>query len=238
MANPSRFLTLSAALFSSVLVGCGDNPTGPNYEPDIPSDLSSAVTNPLLAFVPGTTQTYEGDTQDGLETITVEVLNSTKTIMGVSAIIVHDQVFLEGDLIEDTYDWYAQDGEGNVWYLGEDSREIENGQVVSTDGSWEWGVDGALPGIIMWGNPGAHVGEEYRQEYYKGEAEDWGRVVSLDESVTVPYGSFTGCLKTEEWNALEKKTLEAKYYCPGVGFLKEVKLQGGNEVVELVSVSN
>ena len=101
------------------------------------------------------------------------------TISGVTATVVHDQVFLDGELTEDTFDWYAQDADGNVWYLGEDSREIENGQVVSTEGSWEWGVDGALPGIIMWADPADHMNEEYRQEYLKGVAEDLAKVVAL-----------------------------------------------------------
>jgi len=159
--------------------------------------------------------------------------------MGVVATVVHDQVFLDGDLTEETYDWYAQDGDRNVWYLGEESKEMENGHVVSTAGSWEWGVDGALPGIILWGDPGAHIGQEYRQEYYKGEAEDWGKVISLTESVSVSYGSYSGCLKTEEWNALEKNSREAKYYCSGIGLVKEVILQGSGsgEVAELVSIA-
>jgi hypothetical protein len=220
------------------VTACDDSsPTGPPYEPEIPTEFAPSVTNPLFPLVPGTTYTYEGETEDGTETNTVEVLPATRVIMGVVATVVHDLVYLEGDLIEETWDWYAQDNDGNVWYLGEDSREIENGQVVGTDGSWEWGVDEALPGIIMWGDPSAHSGEEYRQEYYKGEAEDWGIVVSLNESVTVPYGSFTGCLKTEEWSDLEKNLREAKYHCPTVGTVKEMVIKGGNEVVELISVA-
>jgi hypothetical protein len=220
------------------VTACDDSsPTGPPYEPEIPPEFAPSVTNPLFPLVPGTTYTYEGETEDGTETNTVEVLPATRVIMGVVATVVHDLVYLEGDLIEETWDWYAQDNDGNVWYLGEDSREIENGQVVGTDGSWEWGVDEALPGIIMWGDPSAHSGEEYRQEYYKGEAEDWGIVVSLNESVTVPYGSFTGCLKTEEWSDLEKNLREAKYHCPTVGTVKEMVIKGGNEVVELISVA-
>ena len=103
--------------------------------------------------------------------------------------------------------------------------------MVSTDGSWEWGVDGALPGIIMWADPAAHLDEEYRQEYYEGEAEDWGRVVALNQTVVVPLGTFTGCSRTEDWNDLENGSLENKYYCPGIGPTLEV---GGDERVELV----
>lgn len=229
------FLSVPLALCFGIPIGCGYGSGDTAYDPDIPSDLASPVTNSLLPMVPGTVHTYEGDTGVGREVIRVEVLAPTKTIMGVDATSVHDQVFLDGELIEDTYDWYAQDGEGNVWYLGEDSKEIEGGQVVSTEGSWEWGVDGALPGIIMWSDPGNQIEEEYRQEYLKGEAEDWGKVVSLDEQVSVPLGIFNGCVKTEEWNALEENTLEAKWYCPRIGFVREVVLEGGIEVVELIS---
>ena len=228
----------SLILASSLLIACGDNtPTGPPYEPEIPSAWAPAITNPLFPLVPGTTYTYEGDTEDGHETNTVEVLASTRTIMGVVASVVHDRVYLEGDLIEETIDWYAQDEAGNVWYLGEDSKEMENGKVVSTKGSWEWGVDGALPGVIMWANPESHLGEEYRQEYYRRKAEDWAKIVSVGQTVTVPFGTFTDCMKTEDWNALEKGTLETKYYCPGIGVTLEVMVKGGNDRTELVSVS-
>jgi hypothetical protein len=240
LKRPSIPCPLVSSLTICLVTACNDgSPTGPKYEPEIPTDFTSDITNPFLPMAPGTIYTYEGDTEDGHETNTVEVLTTTRTIMEVVATVVHDRVYLDGDLTEETYDWFAQDGEGNVWYLGEDSKEIENGRVVSTEGSWEWGVDEALPGVIMWGSPGEHVGEEYRQEYQKGEAEDWGMVVSLTESVSVSYGSFTGCLKTEEWNALEKKSREAKYYCSGVGVVKEVILQGSTagETSELVSIT-
>lgn len=239
LARHALLRTLSLILAPSLLTACGDeNPTSPPYEPEIPGAWAPAVTNPLFPLSPGTTYTFRGETEDGIETTAVEVYGDTKTIMGVVATVVRDRVYLDGALVEDTWDWYAQDTDGNVWYLGEDSREIENGEVVGTGGSWEWGVNGALPGIIMWADPGAHVGEEYRQEYYRRKAEDWGKVAATNESVTVPYGSFDGCLKTEEWNALEKDTREAKWYCPQVGFVKEITLQGGNEVVELITVSD
>jgi hypothetical protein len=191
------------------------------------------VTNPYFPLEPGTVWRYEGETGDGTETVQVEVLAQTRRIMGVDAAIVRDRVYLDGVLIEDTFDWYAQAADGTVWYLGEDTREMENGQVVSTEGSFEWGEDGALPGVIMWGDPAAHLGEEYRQEYYEGEAEDWGKVVRLNQSISTPAGSFTGCIVTEDWNGLESGSLENKTYCPGVGFVFEVHTGGGEEV-ELV----
>lgn len=224
---------MAAAVSAS---GCNNSPTGPDYDPNVdPSLLVGNVTNPFFPLVPGTTHSYSAQTDEGLETNTVEVLAAMRTVNGVSARVVHDLVFLEGSLIEETFDWYAQDPAGNVWYLGEDSREMENGQVISTEGSWEWGVDGALPGIIMWADPAAHVGEEYRQEFAEDEAEDFGKVVGLNRAVTVPFGSFTGCVETEDWNALEPEAgRERKFYCPGLGFTLETH---GSQRLELVDVS-
>jgi hypothetical protein len=215
------------ALATAVLA-CGGGSTGPTYDPDIPTEWAPAVTHPLFPLAPGTVWRYRAVTGEGVETNRVEVLATTRTIKGVTATIVHDQVSLDGDLIEDTFDWYAQDGAGNVWYLGEDSREIEQGQVVGTEGSWEWGVNGALPGVIMWADPSAHMSEEYRQEYSKGAAEDLAIVASLDESVSVPAGSYTGCLKTRERSALESGSTEFKFYCAGVGTVLETDGSGGH----------
>ena len=147
---------------------------------------------------------------------------------------MRDTVTVDDELVEDTYDWYAQDKEGNVWYMGEDSKEYEDGAVVSTEGSWEAGVDGAKPGMIMKGNPQA--GDSYRQEYYKGEAEDMAKVISLNESVSVPYGSFENCLQTEEWTPLEPDVLEHKYYAPSVGLVLEVDIESEDRV-ELIDIS-
>jgi hypothetical protein len=219
-------------------VACSDSPTGPPYNPVItPAELSTQVTNPYFPLVIGTTYTFRGQSEDGQEMVVVEVLNETKVVNGVTATVVRDRVYVGGNLVEDTYDWYAQDTAGNVWYLGEDSKEIENGRVVSTEGSWAWGRDGALPGIVMWADPAAHMGESYRQEFYRGEAEDWGKVVAVNESVTVPFGNFTGCIKTEDWNALESGTLENKFYCHTIGVALEIAVRGGSERVELVSVT-
>jgi hypothetical protein len=207
--------------------GSGGSTDPGTYDPDIPTQWAAAVTNPLFPLAPGTVWHYRAVTGDGVETTRTEVLPDTKVISGVTATIVHDQVFLDGELAEDTFDWYAQDKEGNVWYLGEDSKEIENGQVVSTEGSWEWGIDGALPGVIMWADPSAHMNEEYRQEYLKGVAEDLAKLVTLDESVEVPSGSYTGCLKTQERSALESSSTEFKYYCDGLGTVLETDGSGG-----------
>jgi hypothetical protein len=177
----------TALAILTIAAACGDSPTQPEYNPQLdPADFVAAVTNPFFPLTPGTTHHYQGETVDGIETIVTEVLSDTRTILGIAATIVHDRVFLDGELIEDTFDWYAQQNTGDVWYLGEDSKEIENGEVVSTAGSWEAGVDGAKPGIVMWGDPAAHLNEEYKQEYYVGVAEDVATVIALDESVQVP----------------------------------------------------
>jgi hypothetical protein len=127
-------------------------------------------------------------------------------------------------VIEDTFDWYAQDRWGNVWYLGEDTTEFEDGKPVTKAGSWEAGVDGAQPGILLPGDP--QPGLAYRQEHYAGEAEDRAKVLSLDESVRVPYGSFDGALKTEDTTPLEPDVLEHKYYVKDVGPVLAVNASG------------
>jgi hypothetical protein len=217
------------------LGGCTSDSTAPDYDPMIdPANFVTSVTNPFFPLVPGARYGYRG----GSETNTIEVLSTTRTVMGIQATIVHDLVFDDGSLIEETFDWFAEDRDGNVWYLGEDSREIENGRVVSTDGSWEAGVSGAKPGIIMWGDPSAHIGEEYRQEFARGEAEDWGKVIAVNRTVQVPFGTLTGCVQTEDWNALESRSgsLEHKYYCPQLGFALEVHVRSGDRL-ELVGKS-
>jgi hypothetical protein len=142
-------------------------------------------------------------------------------------------VSVEGSVVEDTFDWFAQDADGNVWYMGEDTKEYEDGEVVSTEGSWEAGVDGALPGIIMEADP--QVGDAYRQEYYPGQAEDLAEVVRTGQSETVPAGAYDDLVVIKEWNPLEPDAIEEKYYSQGVGTVLENKIRGGTERVELVS---
>jgi hypothetical protein len=218
---------------------CGDNSTGPTQSiPFDPNNFVSGVSNTFFPLTPGAKYYYEGQADGAAQTDSVEVLSETKTILGVVATVVHDRVFTGSELTEDTFDWYAQDADGNVWYLGEDTKELEGGQVVSTEGSWEAGVNNAEAGIIMWGDPAAHIGEEYRQEFSRGVAEDFGKVVAVDQSVDVPYGSLTGCMKTEDRSALEPGVLEDKFYCPQVGLTAEQGVNGStdrNELVEILS---
>ena len=182
------------------------------YNPQIdPAEFTTTIDNEYLPLKPGTTFVYQG----GAERNEMSVTSDTKKVMGVECVVVDDRAWENGQLIEKTYDWFAQDKEGNVWYFGENTKEYKNGEVVSTKGSWEAGVDGAKPGIIMQADP--KVGQSYRQEHYPGEAEDMAKVLSLNESVTVPYGSFHRVLKTREWTPLEPSYHEHKYYAPGVG---------------------
>ena len=205
------------------------------YAPKIvPSDFTSRIDNKYFPLEPGTTFVYKGETQDATEGDTVRVTRDTRTIMGVECVVVDDRVTEDGKLTEKTYDWYAQDAKGNVWYFGEDSKEYEDGKVKSTEGSWEAGKDGAKPGIIMPADP--KVGETYRQEYYKGEAEDMARPLKLDGSVGVPYGSFDHVLVTDEWTPLENKIAEHKFYAPGVGNVKEIATKGPRDTLTLVDV--
>lgn len=248
-----RRIIIPAVLAGSVLVGCGTDQSNllgvsvskptkhvqASAAEELPSypgaeGFVANITNPYLGWRRGRVFTYESETDDGLETIVVEVTRRTKTILGVATTVIHDQVFLDGELIEDTFDWYAQDKDGNVWYFGEDSKEIVDGEVVSTEGSWEAGVDGAQPGIIMLANP--TVGTTYQQEVAPGVAEDMAKVVSLTGTADVPYGNFTGTLVTKEWTPLASGAPEYKYYAPGVGLVLETG--SGGSSVELVSIKH
>ncbi|HXK17662.1 MAG TPA: hypothetical protein VNG33_07660 [Polyangiaceae bacterium] len=186
-----------------------------DYDPPIdPADFSSTIDNPLLHFAADDVFMFI-QTEGGI--VEQDTKGDTKLIDGVETLIVHD--FLtspEGVLLEDTYDYFAQDKDGAVWYFGEDTKEY-SGKVVSTEGSWLAGEDCAKPGVVMPATP--KVGDSYRQEYLPGEAEDMGEVVDLNASVTVPYGSFDGCLETKEYTALAPGDVENKYYCPGPGLV-------------------
>jgi hypothetical protein len=191
-----------------------------------PADFVAAIDNPYWPMAPGSRWVYrETDEEGNRQRVVVTVTDRSKTILGIDATVVHDVVSEKGEVIEDTYDWYAQDRWGNVWYMGEDTKEFEDGKVVSTEGSWEAGVDGAEAGILVPGRP--EVGMAYRQEYYAGEAEDEGKILSLDEQADVPFGSFDSVLKTEDTTPLEPDVLEHKYYARGVGPVLALDISGG-----------
>lgn len=189
---------------------------GPPYAVTIdPADFRAPGANPYWPLVPGTTTILEGDG----ERIVIEVTDLTRTILGVPVTVVRDRAYEDGRLIEDTFDWYATDRWGNVWYFGEETTEYEKGKPVSTAGSWEAGLDGALPGIVMLAEP--RVGDVYRNEYYAGEAEDLAKVLELGGAIEVPAGRYSDTLLTEDWTPLEPDQLERKTYAPGVGLVAE-----------------
>jgi hypothetical protein len=219
---------------SSAAPTTGAVEAGP-YSPLIdPAQFSTTIDNPLYPLTPGTRLVYEGRTEDGLERDVVEVTRDTRTVMGVTCVVVHDTATLNGKLIEDTYDWFAQDREGTVWYFGEDTRGYSHGKSVSTAGSWEGGVKGAQPGVVMKAHP--QIGDTYRQEYYKGEAEDEAKVVSLTERATVPAGTYDNVLATDDYTRLEPGVVERKYYAPGVGLVLDS--EGSDERIELIRIEH
>jgi hypothetical protein len=169
------------------------------------------------------------------ERIKVEVTSERRTVMGVSTVVVRDQVFEGGVLLEDTSDWYAQDRAGNVWYFGEATLSFEDSPAGDPAGSWEAGVDGAQPGIVMLADPMG--GDIYRQEFYAGEAEDLALVRHVEDGIKVPAGTYDDVLVTEEWTPLEPNVIELKYYARGVGVVAERQIFGGKDVVELVKVT-
>lgn len=243
---------LAAALLTMSLSGCavfaddgpdvGRAPDGwgpaedwvlPTTTPLDPVDFVKGVDNPYWPLVPGTTWIYEAQSAEGVERIEVVVLDETRVVAGIECVVVRDTVLLDGEVIEDTYDWYAQDADGNVWYMGEDVNNYEDGELVNHDGAWEAGVDGALPGIKVWAVPRVNLAPYY-QEYHEGKAEDLGRDVSVNGEASVPFGEYRDLLVVEEWNALEPGVVERKYYAQGIGTVREEMARGGSEVVELV----
>lgn len=223
---------------SSTTVASGPEPVidpgdGGVYQPNIdPADFVDAIDNPYLPMAVGSSWVYEGTSEGETERVEIVVTDQRRVVMGVETTVVRDSVYVDGELIEDTLDWFAQDLQGNVWYFGEDVKDYENGQVVSTAGSWEAGVDGALPGIVMPAEPGA--GQAYRQEYYPGEAEDMFKIVAADGAVEVAAGSFDRVITTWDWTPLEPEVIEEKTYAFGFGRITEVKVAGGEGSVELI----
>jgi hypothetical protein len=207
------------------------------YRPAIDAtQFSATIDNPWFPLPVGRTLEYTGsrDGEQARELVTITA--QTRTIAGVPTRVVRDVLYLDGVLAERTRDYYSQDAAGNVWYFGEDTAELnDKGVVTSTEGTWHSGVDGAQPGIIMEATP--TVGKTMRQEYLKGHAEDFFKVVDLAASTTVPAGTYSPALRTEEWTPLEPDVLSNKYYARGIGIVREADVKGGNEKLELQKVS-
>ena len=190
------------------------------------------VDNPYFPLEPGARWVYAGTTDAGKERVVTEVTDQKETILGIPSVVVHDDGYVNGKLVERTTDWYAQDRAGNVWYMGESTHEIKDGVEVSTKGSWKAGVDGAQAGIIMPAQP--KVGQTYRQEFYKGKAEDMATVIGVRASDTVPFVAFRGAVRTKDFSPLEPKLVEHKFYAPDIGIVLEKTLKGGFGRLELV----
>lgn len=229
-----------ALVLASSLAGCGSQhqattgtPRPSVSEAPPASDFVDRIDNPWLPLPVGTTWRYVGQTEDGTERTVVTVTDETRTVGGVTTTVIHDVVHLDGTLLEDTHDWYAQDSAGNVWYFGEETKEYD-GEKVDTSGSWEAGVDGAKPGIAMLAHP--EPGAAFRQEYLRGEAEDEGKVLATDAAAKVPYGDLKGLLKTLDFTRLEPKADEHKFYAKGVGLVFSESLYVKDRA-ELVSMT-
>ena len=206
---------------------------GGDYRPDVdPARFVDAIDNPYLPLSVGSRWVYQGVSDGELERVEVVVTDQRREVMGIMATVVRDTVHIGDVLVEDTFDWYAQDVDGNVWYLGEAVENYEAGVLADRAGSWEAGVDGALPGIVMPATPTA--GDAYRQEFWPGEAEDLGEILATDGQVAVAAGDFDAVVTTRDWNPLDPAAVEEKDYAPGVGLIRERHVAGGDGVSELV----
>jgi ribosomal protein S18 acetylase RimI-like enzyme len=257
-------ITVAPLALVAVLFACSraeaPHPVDPGDTPELPLSVAqakfappfdpagfvAAVDNPYFPLVPGTVLRYEAETEDGTELGEVTITSGVKNILGISATVVRDRVFYDEngngipeaalcELHEETFDWYGQDAQGNVWYLGEDSSDYEDCVLVSKEGSWESGVDGATPGIIMPAHP--RIGMTYQQEFYPGVAEDAGHIVGMSKSVSVPAGEYDGCLQTMDYTPLEPGAREFKFYCLSIGLTLEISPRGGRERNELVGIN-
>jgi hypothetical protein len=209
---------------------------GRDYHPQIePANFSPNVTNRFFPLMPGTTLVYTG-TKDRKQALNLVATTSrTKKLDGVTTRVVEDRLYLDNVLAERTSDYYAQDRCGNVWYFGEDTAELDrHGHVVSTEGSFHAGVDGAQPGVFMQAHP--QLGRRFRQEWYQGHAKDVFKVIDLSAPVTVPNGSFRHALRTAETTALEPGVLDNKYFVKGIGEVAELAVKGPREELKLVEV--
>ena len=228
--------TKQAEPVNSAIASSRENATAINQFNSADFLFVTGVNNPYFPLKPGTDFHFINLIKDGAdigyENEHAIVTSDIKQILGVNCTVVHDQLKVAGQVTEDTYDWYAQDKFGNVWYFGEDTKaRTDNGW--STEGSWEAGKDGAKPGIFMFANPAAHIGQTYYQEFLPGVAEDEATLLNTNSTVTVPYGSFSNCVKTKEFTKLEPDDIEYKYYAYGVGQVLGVSATERDELVDV-----
>ena len=239
--TPLQSASANDAMLQSVTDASSmDSRTASVQRPHInPSDFVDVVDNPYFPLIPGTTQYYTQLEKSGgkieRKDVQIDVTSDTKEILGVTCVVVHDVVKTKGQITEDTYDWYAQDKRGNVWYMGENTKKLIDGNWITT-GSWEGGVNGAVPGIIMLGNPEKHIGQIYPQEYLKDSAEDKAKVISVNSTTSIQLGTFSNCVVTEETTPLDPGVIENKYYAKGIGNISTILNVGGAEHEELIKV--
>ena len=200
-----------------------------------PADFTTNIDNPYWPMRPGSHWVYRETENGETQRVDVTVTDKTKVLAGITARVVHDQVTRKGQVLENTYDWYAQDSHGNLWYLGEDTAEYENGKLKTKEGTWSAGVDGAEPGVVVPASP--KQGMRYREEYYAGHAEDGAEVLSANSQVQVPYGRFRDAVLTRNFSAIEPTVEEMKLYAKGVGPVMELLVSGGSGRTELLSFS-
>jgi hypothetical protein len=221
----------SVALLLAILAaGCGSSSSQR-------SGFTANVTNAWFPLQMGSVYRYRGvkDGEPSREVMTVT--HRRRTIDGARCVVVADLLYLRGKLEERTRDYYTQDADGNVWYFGEDTAELDaKGRAKTREGTWHAGVDGAKPGIFMYAHPS--VGQSARQEYLKGQAEDHFQVLRRDVAVRVPFKAFPGALLTKEWTPLEPGVIDHKYYARGIGTVLEQTVKGGDERNELVFFEN
>ena len=198
-----------------------------------PADFSTNIDNPYWPMRPGSHWVYREVENGEAQRVDVTVTNRTKTLHGIEARVVHDRVSQHGETVEDTYDWYAQDSAGNLWYMGEDTAEYENGKLKTKEGSWAYGVDGAQPGVVVPASP--KQGMSYREEYYAGHAEDAAAVLNIGSQVQVPFGRFQDAMLTRNFSTIEPTVEEMKLYAKGVGPVMELLVSGGSGRTELLS---
>jgi hypothetical protein len=209
-------------------------------------DEPTTINNTYLPLVQNTTYCYQAETEEGTEIDNMIVTTCPENILGIDVVVVRDTATLindenpDGIVVEDTFDWFAQDDDGNVWYFGEDT--LTCGEEPSSAGSWEagkipsGGTDPAIPGIVMLAVP--KTGVSYPQEQAAPAAEDMAKVLRLNAKVSVPFGDFEDCLKTKEWTPLELGSIEHKYYAPDIGLVLVEELKGKTVISELINVGD